>query len=188
MSNNAVQQRKEAKPKKLFTINATIFDDGIISGLCIEYRDLGRLKNQKCIVPGFDDFISSVRSLIPSSLPLVEPLAQQIFDDVEVQDTEHCEKIGRVVIDIYNDGYVDSDFGEIMQGQRGAPKTWRLEPRDFVDMVEARVGQLKAPFQPLLESGPYTKPVNLTTDPDEGEDVEEELQDDESEDTLEEDA
>jgi hypothetical protein len=152
MSNDPVQDRKEAKPKKVFTINAIVFDDGIMSGTCIEYRDLGRLKNQKCIVPGLDDFIASVRSIVPSVVPVIEPLAQQIFIDVEVTDTEDCEKIGRVVVDVYNDGFIDCDFGEIVKGARGAPKTWRQEPRDFFDMVETRVGELTGPFTPLIEN------------------------------------
>ena len=82
------------------------------------------------------------------------------------------------------DGYVATDMGEIVQGDRGAPKTWRLDPRDFMGMVEARVGQLTTPFQPLLDSGPYTKQVEAVTTIDEGEDVEEDLQDDEGEDSL----
>jgi hypothetical protein len=183
---NAVQQRKEAKPKKVFTINAIVYDDGIVSGTCIEYRDLGRLKNQKCIVPDHEEFMSCVRSLVPSSVDTIERLSQQIFDDIDVHDTELCEKIGRVVVDIYNDGYIDCDFGEVIQGQRGAPKTWRLTPNSFFDAVESRVGQLTSPFKALIENaGNASTIVNLNTHVDEGEDVEEELQENENEDKLE---
>jgi hypothetical protein len=183
MSNDPVQDRKEAKPKKVFTINAVIFDDGIMGGTCIEYRDLGRLKNQKCIVPGYDDFLACVRSIVPSSIDAIEPLTQQIFDDVEVTDAEDCEKIGRIVVDIYNDGFIDCDFGEVVKGTRGAPKTWRQEPRDFFDMVESRVGQLTTPLKPLIDNrGSVTLDTSATTNAlvDEATDLEEELQEDES--------
>jgi hypothetical protein len=190
MSNDPVQDRKEAKPVKVFTINAIVFDDGIMGGTCIEYRDLGRLKAQKCIVPGYDDFIASVRSIVPSTVPAIEPLAQQIFDDVEVTDTEHCEKIGRIVVDIYNDGFIDTDFGEVVKGTRGAPKTWRQEPRDFFDMVESRVGQLTTPLTPLIENrGSTLVDTSATSEAliDEATDLEDELQEDASDDKLQED-
>jgi hypothetical protein len=153
MSNDPVQQRKEAKPVKLFSISAVLWDDGCLSGsTCTEIRNIGRSKNQKCIVPGHDEFLSCVRSLVPSVMPAIEPLAQQVYDDMEVEDSEHCEKIGKFTVDVYNDGFLDVSCGEIVQGQRGAPKTWLMEPRDFLEMVEARVGQLTAPFTPLIEN------------------------------------
>jgi hypothetical protein len=146
-----VEERKEAKPIKVFTINAIVFDDGVVSGTCVEYRTLGRLKNQKCIVPDGDDFIACVRSIVPSVVDAVEPVVKQIFKDLEVEDTEECEKIGKVVIDIYNDGFIDCDFGEIVKGPRGAPKTWRLSARDFFDAIETQVGNLTPPFKMLEE-------------------------------------
>jgi hypothetical protein len=152
-----VEERKEAKPIKLFTINAFVYDDGVISGTLIEYRTLGRLKNQKCIVPDGDDFISCVRSIVPSAVYAIEPLVKQINDDLEHEDTQECEKIGKVVVDVYNDGFVDTDFGEIVKGPRGAPKTWRLQPNDFFNAIEVQVGQLTSPFQTLLDNSGFKK-------------------------------
>lgn len=147
--NDPVEERKEAKPLKVFTINAIIWDDGVVSATMIEYRTLGRLKNQKCIVPDGDDFISCVRSLVPSAVDSIQPLVKQISKDLEIEDAEECEKIGKVVVDIYNDGFIDCDFGEIVKGPRGAPKTWRLSPNDFFSAIEVQVGNLTPPFRTL---------------------------------------
>lgn len=145
-----VQKRKDKlKPKKLFSINSVVYDDGIICGVCIEYRDLGRLKNQKVVVPSEDDFISSVRSILPSSLGYIRKLVNMIFTDVDNHDVDGASKIARVTVDIYSDGFVDADFGEIVQGQRGAPKTWRLAPNEFYQYIESRVGKLSPPFRAL---------------------------------------
>lgn len=146
------EERKEAKPKKVFTISTIVFDDGVLSGTCVEYRDLGRLKNQKCIVPDGDDFITCVRSIVPSAVFPIQVLVDTIFEDLEYTDTADCEKIGKVVVDIYNDGFIDCDFGEIVKGSRGAPKTWRLNSKDFFDAIDCRVGKLSSCFQSLLKS------------------------------------
>lgn len=159
---NAIQQRKEKiKPKKLFSINAVIYDDGVVSGTCIEYRDLGRCKNQKLIVPSGDDFLASVRSLLPGATQSIEPLVNLIFGDIEAKDTEGCEKIARICVDLYSDNVVDCDFGEIIKGSRGAPKTWRLAPNDFFRAIDAKVGKLSTQLKSLMLKGTVSGEVNV---------------------------
>jgi len=159
---NAIQERKEKiKPKKLFSINAVIYDDGVISGTCMEFRDLGRCKNQKLIIPAEDDFLASVRSILPSVMDSIEPLVHFIFADIEAKDLEGTEKFARVGVDIYSDGFVDCDFGEIIKGTRGAPKTWRMAPHEFFRTVDAKVGKLSPPLKSLMLKGVVSGEVNV---------------------------
>ncbi len=151
---DAVEERKEkVKPTKLFTITAFVFDDGLISGYAMEYRNMGRLKNQKLIFPAKEEAISSIRSIIPSAYPIVEKLIDTIYADIGVEDSEGSEKFGKTTVDIYSDGFVDCDFAEILKGSRGAPKAWRLPAHDFVRSIENRLGRLGETFKPLLNAG-----------------------------------
>jgi len=149
-----VEERKEkVKPQKLFTVNLVIFDDGIVSGFGIEYRNMGRLKNQKLIVPGKEEFESLVRSLVPTALPIIQPVVDVIYKDLEVEDVEGSEKFGKVTIDIYSDSFIDCDFAEIQKGPRGAPKAWRLPAHDFINAIDNRLGHLSKSFKSLLKAG-----------------------------------
>jgi len=152
MSKDKVEDRKEKiKPKKIFSVVGIIFDDGTTSGYGVEYRDMGRLKNQKLIVPAHDDFLSCVRSIIPSSIPIIEDVVELFYGDNEDNDTGH-EKTASVTIDIYNDGFVTTDFGEYIKGARGPAKCWRLTPPEFMSMVSNRLGRLADTFKPLLKA------------------------------------
>jgi len=150
---NPIEKRKEKiKPKKLFSIIIHIWSDGVLSGGGIEYRNLGRLKNQKMIVPDKDDFLACVRSILPSTVATIEPVLEAVYGDVDCEDMDGCEKIAKVTVDIYSDGYIDSDFSEIIKGNRGAPKNWRLAPNEFVRTVEGRLGKLSESFRPLISA------------------------------------
>jgi hypothetical protein len=154
MSNDAVEERQEKiKPTKLFSIVAFVFDDGVISGYGTEFRNMGRLKNQKLIFPAKEELISSIRSIVPSTYPVVESLIDGIYADIGIEDNEGNEKFGKVTVDIYSDGFVDCDFSEIVKGPRGAPKAWRLPANDFISAISNRVGRLSEKFQPLLNAG-----------------------------------
>jgi hypothetical protein len=150
MSIDKVEDRKEkVKPTKLFSITAFVYDDGVISGTCTEIRDLGRMKAQKLIVPDPDEFIASVRSIVPSAAGSIQELVEFIFNDIGCTDLDGSEKIAKTTVDIYSDGYIDCDFAEIIKGTRGAPKAWRLTPNDFFKSIEASVGNLTKPFKLL---------------------------------------
>ena len=151
---DAIEKRRDRdeKPKKLFSVVVNIYDDGVLSGCGIEYRNLGRMKMQKLVIPDGQDFLSSVRSIIPSAIDKIETLVNAVYKDHDIEDAEESEKIGKVTVDIYSDGYVDGDFCELVKGSRGAPKSWRLPPQDFVSMVESRAGSLGETFKPLLNA------------------------------------
>lgn len=52
--------------------------------------------------------------------------------------------------DIWDDGEITRDLIEKVQGERGAPKAWRLEPRDFASAVKANMGDKTKIFEQLL--------------------------------------
>ena len=143
MSDKLDKRKENAKPVKLFSISAMVWCDGLVSGQLVEYLTFGRMKNQKQLFIGEDaakDFLSTVRSQVPSAIPTIEGIVETIQSDASVEDTLEAKKIGKVNVDIYNDSYVEVDFCELVQGSRGAPKAWRLQPRDFVDAMESLIG------------------------------------------------
>ena len=156
MKEDAVQKRKDAdqKPKKLFSFVGYIWDDGNMSGYGWEYRDMGRMKNQKMSFPDKDEFLSSIRSIVPSAMPIVEDVVNAVYGDNTVTDTIETEKCGKVTFDIYSDGFIDCDFAEILKGARGAPKAWRASPRDFISAMEHQIGSGNSEtFKALLGAG-----------------------------------
>lgn len=165
MSKDKTEERKEkVKPTKLFSITAFVYDDGVIAGTCTEIRDLGRMKAQKLIVPDSKDFIDSIRSVIPSAVPAITELVEFIFNDIGCTDLDGSEKIAKTTVDIYSDGYIDCDFAEIVKGTRGAPKAWRLTPKDFFKSIENSVGNLTKPFKLLSSNSNITSTtINSTT-------------------------
>lgn len=144
MSKDKVELRKEKiKPTKLFSIVAAIWDDGILSGSLISYETFGRSKGQKVLYTGQDagvDFLSVVRGIVPSAVPTIEGLVMQMEKDAEIEDAEECEKVGKVSISIFSDGFVDVDMSEMVSGARGAPKAWRLQPKDFISAMGSLIG------------------------------------------------
>ncbi len=54
--------------------------------------------------------------------------------------------------DLWDDGEITRDLIEKVQGERGAPKAWRLEPRDFASAVKANLGDKTKIFEQLLAS------------------------------------
>jgi hypothetical protein len=52
--------------------------------------------------------------------------------------------------EIWTDGEITRDLVEKVQGERGAPKAWRLEPRDFALSVKKTVGDKTHLFESLL--------------------------------------
>jgi hypothetical protein len=172
-----VEERKEKiKPIKLFSINATVFDDGYLSGYGAEYRNMGRLKNQKMIVPDKDEFKSCIRSLIPSALPVVDTIIDVIYKDNESEDAEGNEKVGKLEIEIYSDGFVSTDFAEITKQTRGAPKVWRMHGSDFIRFVDSRFGNLADKMRPLLNAGSTTTLDTTATVSEVVDEVEEEIE------------
>lgn len=139
-----VEERKDKiKPTKLYSIVATVWNDGILSGSLISYETFGRSKGQKVLYTGDDagvDFLSAIRSVVPSAVPTVEGIVTQIEKDAEHEDATDCEKVGKVNISIFSDGFIDVDMSELVTGPRGAPKAWRLQPKEFIDAMGALVG------------------------------------------------
>ena len=168
-----VEDRKEKiKPQKLFTMVINIWDDGVLSGYGLEYRNMGRLKKQKMIIPGKEDFLSSVRSIVPSAIPAIETITDVLYGDLDVEDAEGSEKTSKITIDIYNDGFVDSDFSELNKGPRGAPRAWRMSPHEFVRSVDGRHPNLSKIFSELISNAntaPLQNQEAYTDDVDEDE-------------------
>jgi hypothetical protein len=52
--------------------------------------------------------------------------------------------------DIWDDGEITRDLIEKVQGERGAPKLWRLEPRDFASSIKANKHDKIKVFEQLL--------------------------------------
>lgn len=166
------KRKKKLKPRKLFTVVANVYDDGILAGYGIEYRNMGRLKNQKMVVPGKEDFITCVRSIVPSAIPTIEKVVNAVYEDADVEESEGSEKIAKVTIDIYSDSFIDSDFSELNKGPRGAPRAWRLSPNEFINNIKNRLGDLSENFRPLLTSG--STPEVLMEDKEDEEDGDDE--------------
>ena len=72
------------------------------------------------------------------------------------QDKEQAPPKPKVVFsmkfDIWDDGEITRDLIEKVQGERGAPKAWRLEARDFSASVKATIGDKTKIFEQLLAS------------------------------------
>lgn len=72
-----------------------------------------------------------------------------MHDDKE-QKPPKPKAIFTMKFDIWDDGEITRDLIEKVQGERGAPKAWRLEPRDFAMSVKATVGDKTKIFEQLL--------------------------------------
>ena len=60
--------------------------------------------------------------------------------------------IFKMSFDIWDDGEITRDLVEKVQGERGAPKAWRMEPRDFAASLKATIGDKTKLFEALLAS------------------------------------
>ena len=162
-----VEERKEKdqKPKKLFSFVAQIFDCGTISGYGWEYRDIGKIRNQKMAFPTKEEFIAEIRSQMPSALPVVEDVLNAVYDANEKVDTEKSQKIATIGFDIYSSGFVDKDCCIIERPVGpGAPKAWRKEPRTFISDLKYLVGDLSDTFEPLLEGNQTSLDTSTVVD------------------------
>lgn len=54
--------------------------------------------------------------------------------------------------DLWDDGEITRDLSEKVQGERGAPKKWQLEARDFGTSVKANFGDKTKIFEQILAS------------------------------------
>jgi len=164
-----VEERKEKdeRPLKLFSVVCLVYDDGNISGQLLSIEPYGRLKNQKIMYTGADagkDFLSNVRSVIPSSIPYIQDLVMRIEKDSDIQDCIDTEKIAKVTVDIFSDSVVTCDFCELIKKDRGAPKAWRKEPTTFIADLKLQVGNLVDVFKPLLEANTTSLDTTSTVD------------------------
>ncbi len=62
----------------------------------------------------------------------------------------------KMAFEIWDDGEITRDLVEKVQGERGAPKAWRMEPRDFISSVKATVGDKTKVFEALLKALDFT--------------------------------
>jgi hypothetical protein len=163
-----VEERKEKlKPTKLFSVVCVVYDDSVLAGQLISLENCGRLKNQKIMYTGADagkDFLSNVRSVIPSSIPYIQDLVMRIEKDSDIQDCIDTEKIAKVTVDIFSDSIVTCDFCELIKKDRGAPKAWRKEPKTFIADLKLQVGNLVEVFKPLLEANTTSLDTTSTVD------------------------
>lgn len=53
------------------------------------------------------------------------------------------KKIFIATFDMWDDGEITHDLVEKVQGERGAPKSWRLDPPEFMASVKARLSENK---------------------------------------------
>lgn len=52
-------------------------------------------------------------------------------------------KLFKMEFIIWDDGEITSDLSEVRYGDRGAPKSWRVEPSDFMRSASSSVGDSK---------------------------------------------
>lgn len=57
----------------------------------------------------------------------------------EIEKKDKPQKLFEMSFEIWDDGQITRDLIELVRGDRGAPKKWRLEPRDFINSVKAQV-------------------------------------------------
>lgn len=67
------------------------------------------------------------------------------------------KKIFIATFEMWDDGEISHDLVEKVQGERGAPKSWRLDPPEFMASVKARLADNKMKL--LLE---FCKGLNIT--------------------------
>lgn len=53
------------------------------------------------------------------------------------------KKIFIATFEMWDDGEISHDLVEKVQGERGAPKSWRLDPPEFMASVKARLAENK---------------------------------------------
>jgi hypothetical protein len=53
------------------------------------------------------------------------------------------KKIFIATFEMWDDGEISHDLVEKVQGERGAPKSWRLDPPEFMASVKARLSENK---------------------------------------------
>lgn len=57
-----------------------------------------------------------------------------------IEKEEKPKKLFRMEFVIWDDGEIQRDLIEYVYGERGAPKQWRMEPKDFTNSIKAQVG------------------------------------------------
>ena len=63
--------------------------------------------------------------------------------DTEEDTPPKPKKIFIITHEIWDDGEVTTDLVEKVQGDRGAPKSWRLDAPEFITSVKARIAENK---------------------------------------------
>lgn len=63
-----------------------------------------------------------------------------------VEKEEKPKKLFTVKFDVYDDGQVDPDLIEYVQGPVGRPKAWRMEPKEFVLSIKRQLSETPALF------------------------------------------
>ena len=64
--------------------------------------------------------------------------------DPEPEDKQpKPKKIFVATFDLWDDGEITYDLVEKVQGERGAPKAWRLDPAEWMTSVKARLSENK---------------------------------------------
>ena len=53
------------------------------------------------------------------------------------------KKIFIATFEMWDDGEITHDLVEKVQGERGAPRSWRLDPPEFMNSVKARLSENK---------------------------------------------
>jgi hypothetical protein len=67
------------------------------------------------------------------------------------------KKIFIATFEMWDDGEISHDLVEKVQGERGAPRAWRLDPPEFMASVKARLADNKMKL--LIE---FCKGLNIT--------------------------
>ena len=57
-----------------------------------------------------------------------------------IEKEEKPKKLFKLEFIVWDDGEVQRDLIEYVYGDRGAPKSWRMEPQDLVKSMSAQVG------------------------------------------------
>jgi hypothetical protein len=136
----SIDTEKVKKPTKVFLVKSELADDGVFTTMFYEFCQIGRKKQQKVLYRSVDEYISRIKDLLPYCGDQLEEYLKHLANDNQVIDSEGAKRIGEMNITVWSDAYIQKQFIEVCQSDRGAPTKSVVELFDFKQAMEAQVG------------------------------------------------
>lgn len=134
------EERAQTKPVKVFVIKAELADDGVFTTMFYELCQVGRKKNQKVLYRGVNEYIDRMKEVLPYCGETLEDFCQHLAVDNQVIDVQESKRIGEINITVWSDSYIQKQYVELVQADRGAPVKSVVEGSDFTYAMRQLVG------------------------------------------------